>query len=356
MPVVKKRHVVNALKYVVGLGLLGWVVWRYWAPPPGKGPGLSEALEQPLRFLPFAAAVLVCVVGVLLTFVRWYILVRAQDLPLTPVGALRLGLIGYFFNIFLPGSVGGDLVKAAGLAAGQRRRTVAVATVLIDRAIGVLGLVWVVALLGGAFWLGGNPVLLGQKYLQSLVLTSAGIAGGSVLLWLLLGILPPHRADRFAGRLERIPKLGGVAAEFWRAVWMYRTRGRWVAGALAVGVAAHFALVLMFYLAAHTVQLPGVTLPTLTEHFLVIPVGLIVEGVFPTPGGVGGGEAFFGWLYELLGRPGAAGAFGALAKRVITWIVGAISILVYLSMKPELVEATEVAPAAVEPEASGATA
>jgi glycosyltransferase 2 family protein len=284
------------------------------------------------------------------------VLVRAQDLPLTPLGALRLGLAGYFFSIFLPGSVGGDLIKAAGLASGQRRRTVAVATVLIDRAVGVLGLVWVVALLGGVFWLSGNPVLLGQRYLQTLVLTSAAIAGGSVLLWLGLGVLPPHRADRFAGRLERIPKLGGVAAEFWRAVWMYRSRGRWVAGALAIGVAAHFALVLMFYLAAHTVQLPGVTLPSLAEHFLVVPVGLIVEGVFPTPGGVGGGEAFFGWLYELLGRPGAAGAFAALAKRVITWIVGLIGYVVYLSMKPDSAGQTAAEPAAVEPEAAAVTA
>ena len=38
-----------------------------------------------------------------------------------------------------------------------------------------------------------------------------------LLVWLLLGLLPAHRAERFASRLERIPKVGVSAAEFWRA-------------------------------------------------------------------------------------------------------------------------------------------
>ncbi len=91
----------------------------------------------------------------LVTLVRWYFLVRALDLPFTLGGALRVGLLGIFYSTVLPGSVGGDIVKAAVLARGQSRRTAAVATVLMDRAIALWGLVWFVALLGGIFWVLG---------------------------------------------------------------------------------------------------------------------------------------------------------------------------------------------------------
>src|SRR5262249_54266655 len=156
--------------------------------------------------------------------VRWYVLVRAQGLPFRLSDAVRLGLAGFFFNTFLPGSVGGDVVKAAFLAREQNRRTVAVATVLMDRVIGLWGLFWFVALLGGAFWALGMLEGPAAGPSQFVVKGAAVVVGASAAVWLLMGLLPQRRAERFAGRLSRLPKVGGPAAEFWRAVWIYRCR------------------------------------------------------------------------------------------------------------------------------------
>src|SRR5262249_13871104 len=153
---------------------------------------------------------------------RWYFLVRAQDLPFTLPDALRLGFIGFFFNTFMPGSVGGDVIKAAFVAREQSRRTVAVATVIMDRAIALWALVWFVALLGSVFWFGGFLEGSGQEPSKLIIHTAAGIVVVSFVLWMLLGLLPDHRAERFAGRLAGLPRVGHAAAEFWRAVWMYR--------------------------------------------------------------------------------------------------------------------------------------
>ena len=86
--------------------------------------------------------------SILITFVRWYILVRAQDLPFSMANAMRLGSIGMYWNTFLPGSIGGDIIKAAFLAREQSRRTAAVATILFDRVVGLCGLFWLITLLG----------------------------------------------------------------------------------------------------------------------------------------------------------------------------------------------------------------
>src|SRR5207302_6700127 len=111
---------------------------------------------EPIHRDCLALAATLGLAAVLLTIIRWYYLVRAQGLPFTMTNALRLGLVGFYFSIFLPGSVGGDIVKAAFIARGQSRRTVAVATVILDRAIALWGLIWFVALLGAVFWLNGS--------------------------------------------------------------------------------------------------------------------------------------------------------------------------------------------------------
>ena len=45
--------------------------------------------------------------------VRWQILLKVQEIHLSPFGASRvLFLIGMFYNQFLPGGTGGDIMKS----------------------------------------------------------------------------------------------------------------------------------------------------------------------------------------------------------------------------------------------------
>src|SRR5262249_36368153 len=187
-------------------GLLAYVVWSNWA--PNSDQGLAHIWQkhvvegEPIHAGYFVLAAVIYSASVLVTFGRWYVLVRAQDLPFTLPDALRLGLIGFFLSNFLPaGSVGGDIIKAAFLAREQSRRTVAVATVLIDRAIGLWGLFWLVAILGIIFWAAGSPEIHNEPKLQWIVLGSLALVGVTLAVWFLLEILPEYRAVRFAGRL-----------------------------------------------------------------------------------------------------------------------------------------------------------
>jgi glycosyltransferase 2 family protein len=310
---------------------VAYVVWRNWSAPGETGFGLAEAVRQPLQLLPLVLAGLLCLVSVLLTSVRWYVLVRAQELPFTLAGAVRLGLFGYFLSTFLPGSIGGDVVKAAFLAREQTRRTAAVATVILDRIIGLCGLFWLVALSGGLVWAVGHPALSGRERLQPLVLGAVAVVGATVLAWPVMGLVPDCRARRLANGLHSIPKIGGPLAEFWCAVWMYRHRGASLALALGLSLMVQTGYVLAFYFTATALRAHGqaAAAPAAAEHFLVIPVGLLIQAFFPTPGGVGGGEYGFGKLYALLGRPEATGILASLLQRSISWVIGLLGCVVY---------------------------
>ncbi len=85
---------------------------------------------------------------VLLTTLRWWILMRARgiDAGLGRVG--RLTLAGYFFNLCMPGSTGGDVMKAYYTAKATDQRADAVVSIAIDRLCGLIGLLLIVALIG----------------------------------------------------------------------------------------------------------------------------------------------------------------------------------------------------------------
>jgi uncharacterized protein (TIRG00374 family) len=288
------------------------------------------------RYLLFALLIAVC--STLLTFVRWYILVRAVELPFRAIDAFRLGFIGLFFNSFMPGSVGGDVIKAAALAREQNRRAVAVATVIMDRVIALWALIWFVALLGAVFWLSGLLVGQGAEQCRTIVTLAWIVVGASLLAWMALGLLPAGRAERFAGRLERWPKIGAAVAELWRAGWMYRCRPRAVFGVLVLSWVGHVGFVCTFYFAVLTLWNPdsGEVIPTLAQHFLIVPIGLVIQAAPFFPGGAGIGELGFGLLYEWLGCTEANGVLGSLVQRILTWTLGLLGGLMYLRMRSVL--------------------
>lgn len=75
--------------------------------------------------------------GVLLATWRWRVLLTGMGVPQGYRGLLRISLVGTFFSLFLPSSVGGDIMKMVLIAPGTRRREAAVSSVLIDRVVGM---------------------------------------------------------------------------------------------------------------------------------------------------------------------------------------------------------------------------
>ena len=368
------RLLIDLGKYLLAIGLLVWVVRANWAPPapvrtvasvaastcglagapggvlpavtvlvPGRleSPGLGYVWHhhveraEPVRLELLLLALAIYAVALTLTLLRWYLLVRALGLSLPLLDAFRFGLIGIFFNTFLPGAVGGDIIKAAALARGQQRRTASVATVIMDRAMALWALVWFVALLGGAAWMLG--------WLEGPSATTAGfilrfawiIAGVSGLCWVLLGFLPARRADRFAERLTGLPWVGTTAAEFWRSVWMYRNRQGTIALVMLITWVGQVGFLSSFYLGLMAFWSPVMgPVPSYVQHFLMVPMGLVMQALVPTPGGAGGGEWSFGALYLLFGAAEANGVLASLVQRLFSWLMGLVGWAFYLWYRP----------------------
>jgi uncharacterized protein (TIRG00374 family) len=248
---------------------------------------------------------------------RWRRLLSVQDVHL-PIGTVfKLMWVGMFFNLFLLGAVGGDLIKAyyvshhAARSTGTRAESVV--TVLVDRLIGLVGLVWLsaAAMLAWVIWHPGGELRGGLPWLWLTPGVVVLVFGGvffSAPLRNLLGI------NKLIGRLGE----NHMVRRLDRAVYLYRTHKLLILEAFGWTFASHVCLIatIYFILRAFGIDaLPAVVIFT--------PLILIATGIIPAIGGLGVQEYGFVLFFAALkGADGiAVGLTVALAASLIYRLV-----------------------------------
>ena len=113
-------------------------------PHPRQQIGLARMVRQADPKLLWAA-LLVFPLTFVLTSYRWHELLKVLDIDLSFGRAFVLNMVGCFWNTCIPGSTGGDVLKALYVSKQTPHRTRAVMSVLVDRAVGLLALI----ILGG---------------------------------------------------------------------------------------------------------------------------------------------------------------------------------------------------------------
>ena len=325
------------IRLAVGLGLLGLAVGL-------NADQIKEVAARRPNLWGFVLAFGLYYGGVLLAYARWFLLVRALGLPCRVMDALRLGMIGTLFNMVIPGAVGGDVVKAAYFARSQDRKGQAIASIVIDRIVGLIGLFALASATGAYYWngLGDRP--------RGLVV-AAWIALGVTFGLLLLAFAINPRAP-LARRLSRRRSGAKFVTELAETGRAYRGRP-WVV-ALATGMAAttHLGNVLAF--AAVTGSLyPLSEAPALAIHLMVVPLVLLSTAI-PVPfSGLGAAENVSALLFRALGFLG--GAPSMLGFRLLQFLGAGIGALAYASDRrgsPSLRDASASAAEFDDPPAS----
>jgi uncharacterized protein (TIRG00374 family) len=88
----------------------------------------------------FILALGVFTVTQILIGLRWWLLMRAQRIYVGFWAVVRLHFLGLFYNNFMPGSVGGDFLKAWYVTKHTERKLQGALSVFVDRLIGLLSM------------------------------------------------------------------------------------------------------------------------------------------------------------------------------------------------------------------------
>lgn len=326
-----RKYTILAAKLVLASALLGYLFYQ-----ARQNQNFSSLAAQPKQWGLLAAALVCCFGFVILTFLRWMLLVRALGLPFRVTDALRLGFLGYLLNFVSAGSVGGDLFKAVFIAREQHgRRTEAVATVVIDRLFGLYGL-FVVA--SGAILFGGEQGLANVEVVQVIKKTTLiSTAVGAVVILLLL--IPGFTGGRVTRLLNRVPGIGHTLVRLIEAIRIYRAKYPVLLLAMVMSLGVHSLLAVTLYCIARGL---GGAYPTFAEHLLIAPIAALAGAMPIAPAGLGAFELTLNELYKTVSNvPGIAVTYGfivALGYRVVTVLVALPGVYYFLSGRREVME------------------
>jgi uncharacterized membrane protein YbhN (UPF0104 family) len=254
---------------------------------------------------------------------RWRVLLDAQNVHVPRTVLLSSYLVAIFFNNFLPSNIGGDVVRVRDTADQARSKTLATTIILVDRGLGLLGLVLVAAL--GATVVGrlqGHvpspiwPVWLWAGFLLAATASAPMVLSPAAFGRLLqpLSVLHPTwvgaRIDKLTSALQNFRDKPGALAECFL-------------GALCVQT------LLIVY---HAAIVYALHIPVgIWDLAVIVPVSFAVQMVPVSLNGFGVREATFSVYFSRLGLPIQSGVLVSLGATALMMIFSLSGAAVYLS-------------------------
>ncbi len=268
-----------------------------------------------------------------LGIIRWWLLLRVVGFDAEFKDVSRRSILGFFFNLLIPGSVSGDLVKMTMLTRKTPgARTEAAFTVAVDRVLGLFALFLLAAPLVVAFL----PWLLALK--KGWVSTAAVVVALGSVVGVVLFVMVESR--RFIARhrwmVALVDKLRSIAParvmetadRLVEATELYRRHKAVIAVAILLSLAVHTVFALDFYFAALAVGKPVLGF---LEYMLTTQVANAFAAVPITPAGLGTRDAVVAAFFSSMGMEDElAGVIPVvLTMAVLFWGVVGAAVLIF---------------------------
>jgi uncharacterized membrane protein YbhN (UPF0104 family) len=149
-------------------------------------------------------------------------------------------------------------------------------------------------------------------------------------------MVPGFTSGAVSEFLAGLPKIGKTLGQLISAVRIYRTRWPILFVSVVMSLCTHVLFATSMSLIAHALF---EHVPTIPEHMIIIPLGMVAGALPFTPAGFGAFEFAIEKLYEMV--PAAdnidvAGILVALVYRLMTIVVAAVGVVVYWSSRSEV--------------------
>jgi glycosyltransferase 2 family protein len=329
---VSKAHILQFIK----IGLAFGIVFYLLRSGRLSLEHLSEFVSRPVFFI---SALLMMAVFYLVNFYRWKLILSLVEIDISFWISVRLSMLGQFFSTFMPGAVGGDLVKAVYVARRYpTRRTQSVMTILLDRVVGLFALIIWGAL---GFFLGRSHFDLSPHPLGSV----AQAAGWSLVLCAILGIagfiwvtfLPKGISPEPPNFFKKLP-MSKRWITFYELVLSFQRRPltAWMALGLALFVQA-LNLSVLIVIAWSLFGAPPWGLVHVDTFVAASCLGLCLMALPLAPLGLGVGQAAFATMFAILGVSDMAfGASIVTGYQLLSLILNLTGLYYYVSYRHEV--------------------
>jgi len=255
----------------------------------------------------FVCTLLLVAADRLVMAVRWLLLLRAADVDIPARSALRIFLTSSFVGSFLPAGVGADAARAYAVASRTSRGSQAVASVGIDRMLGLVA----IAILGIAGLAGYAQHLEASLRLRLTAVAALGGAATLSVFWVdkaTRAVLPERWHDTKWG--WRVLRIGD-------AIGAYRRHPKVLLEVMGLSIGVQVLRVFQAYGLGR-----GLGLETgLAYYFVFMPIAMLLLLLPVSVSGFGLPQAAIVWLLRPVGVPDA-GSFALSTLIVLIGIIG----------------------------------
>lgn len=346
-----KNFLINAVKILVSVGILAFLFYIAINTTDANGKNVFNVLmETQKNWTYLLLAFLCCLAASVITFIRWHLLNRAVGFQVHWMDSLRIGFIGYLFNLLpVGGIVGGDLLKAWILAKEQEtidkisaistgdkkpqsRIPDALATVFTDRLFGLYALFLLAAV--AIFFSGIDKI--DNAVIQKICYATYIIAvAWTALIIIILG--PDYTNGKSIEALGRIPYIGAGLKRTVESIRLFQKHIKTLVVVTVMGLVVHFFFAACIFLIS--ASLFGANSLPLETHLVITPLGLSTGAI---PLSVGPFEVVLDIFYSAIPLATGekmlvgSGLVVALTYRILVLLVSTFGVVYYFSSKQEI--------------------
>ncbi|MGV3771537.1 MAG: lysylphosphatidylglycerol synthase transmembrane domain-containing protein [Verrucomicrobiales bacterium] len=292
--------------------------------------GPSGLLTTLTTIDPKGLALAIVLMGLLLYvgMLRWQMVLKVHGLNLPFARIAEISLVAHFFNSFLLGSVGGDILKAYYVAREtHHKKTEALVTVAVDRVIGLFSMLLfacVMMLPNTALLLNHRPLRILMWFIILMTIGCAGFMAVSFFGGVSKGVPKARLWLRKMPKGEMIERALEAFREFGRDRWFF-------VRILPVVILANVVCVIHFWslIWGFKLQAPLITLA------VVVPMVTTISTLPITPSGLGVRENLYVLMLATpeIGIPPAQALLISLVGYATSLFWSLIGGIVYLTRK-----------------------
>lgn len=339
MPDKQKSTINKHLGLILRVGITILACW--WV---AKGMDFSRVGDA---FAKTSVWIWLIVIGVfvfcnVLLSLRWWLFMRGWDIYIDLWSTIKLAFLGLYFNNCLPGSIGGDLVRAWYVAQYTQRRMASVISVFVDRILALIGTI--IIAVTALFAVGKEEIFTRQGKSGISRLSSENwlvifVVLGICVLAIVGVLMVPSGRKLFKSLYDKAIQYGKLAlSQCFQAVIVLIKKPYLLPESLGLTFILQGLVVLSLWLIGRQMGIPA----DWKLYFVFFPVMWVVGAIPVSIAGIGIVE---GGLIVLFTKYGSASQDTATALALtqhIVWIIAALpGLAVYLSGKhlpPDIIE------------------
>jgi len=316
-----KTTIINLIKISIAGGLIVWLIQSGELDLKQLG----RVIEQPLLAV---AMISYWLLGpTLMSSYRWMLLLRGAGYQLNWFQALRLQLIGFFFNSAMPGAVGGDLIKVVYVIKDNQHmgKTPAMMSIFLDRVIGLAGL-FAIGLITSMF---AYQRLMETAALQGIFYLIL-VLNGLVIVFFVGALWHYQGEDPFMKIFTLNIPAFSFLKKLYEALRVYRYRRQYILACFGLSIIVQTGALGLFYFIAYDLLSPAGAVP-FQDVASIFPIGTLTLAVPLAPGGLGVGHVAFDRLFTMINLSQGANVFNLFVLSQLAFNM--LGVIPYLQMR-----------------------